>query len=60
LRNTDQWSAIATMLGNLIAKYADELDIGSISADGSSLKNIRNLKANNNKSEKTIAKNKNI
>ena len=31
MRNTDQWSAIAEMLGNLIAKYADVLDIDSIS-----------------------------
>ena len=31
MRNVDQWNAIAEMLGNLIAKYADVLDIGSIS-----------------------------
>lgn len=31
MRNVDQWNAIAEMLGNLIAKYADVLDIDSIS-----------------------------
>ena len=35
MRNTDQWSAIAEMLGNLIAKYADVLNIDSISETNS-------------------------
>ena len=30
LRNVDEWSAFANLLGNLIAKYADVLDIDSL------------------------------
>ena len=30
LRNDNEWSAFATLLGNLIAKYADVLDIDSL------------------------------
>ncbi len=31
MKNVDQWGIIAEMLGNLIAKYADVLDIDSMS-----------------------------
>ncbi len=31
MKNVDQWGTIAEMLGNLIAKYADVLDIDSMS-----------------------------
>ena len=30
LRNDNEWSAFANLLGNLIAKYADVLDIDSL------------------------------
>ena len=30
MRNVDEWSAFANLLGNLIAKYADVLDIDSL------------------------------
>lgn len=31
MRNADQWSNLAEMLSNLIAKYADVLDIDKMS-----------------------------
>lgn len=30
MRNDNEWSAFANLLGNLIAKYADVLDIDSL------------------------------
>lgn len=30
MKNVDEWSKLANLLGNLIAKYADELDVDSL------------------------------
>ena len=30
MKNVDEWSTFANLLGNLIAKYADVLDIDSL------------------------------
>lgn len=30
MRNVNEWSAFANLLGNLIAKYADVLDVDSL------------------------------
>lgn len=56
MRNTDQWSAIAEMLGNLIAKYAEVLDIDTMSENNSNKKVNEDLKITN----KTIENNTNI
>lgn len=30
MKNVDEWSIFANLLGNLIAKYADDLDVDSL------------------------------
>lgn len=55
MRKVDQWSVIAEMLGNLIAKYADVLDIDSMS-DANVKANIKNYEDKENIYNKSIEK----
>ena len=55
MRKVDQWSTMAEMLGNLIAKYADVLNIDSMT-DENIKANIKNNEDKENIYKKSIEK----
>lgn len=56
MKNVDEWDALANLLGNLIAKYADVLDLDSLPDPNITSKDTKTNEIKNKNFSESVAK----